>query len=153
VDRWFSGAFVYHLPQSFFADLYSPFASDFQRVSHLFGLELTPDVLWELTPWSWAVDWFSNVGDVIHNVSAWANDGLVMKYGYIMEYSFVQDTYTFVGPTNVVGGFAGRPPNLTLVVETKVRKKANPFGFGLTMSGLSTVQKSILAAVGLSRLK
>lgn len=153
VYRWFSGAFVYHLPQSFFASMYTPFAADFQTAQKLFGLELTPDVLWQLTPWSWAVDWFSNVGDVIHNASAWANDGLVMKYGYIMEHSRVQDTYTYTGPTNIRGGSAARPPDLTLVSETKKRKAANPFGFGLTMSGLSPVQKSILAAVGFSRLK
>jgi len=153
VNRWFSGAFIYHLPQTFFAELYSDHAAQFQTVERLFGLELTPDVLWELTPWSWAVDWFSNVGDVIHNANAWASGGLVMKYGYIMEHSIVHDTYTFVGPTNIVGGSTVRPPALELVVETKQRRKATPFGFGLTMGGLNATQKSILAALGLSRLR
>jgi hypothetical protein len=152
VNRWFSGAFVYHLPQTFFARMYAPFAADFQSKSHLFGLELTPDVLWELTPWSWAVDWFSNVGDVIHNANAWANNGLVMKYGYIMEHSIVRDTYTWSGPSRVYGGQNLIPPPYTMVTETKVRRKANPFGFGLTMGNLSFLQKSILAAVGLTHL-
>lgn len=151
---WFSGGFVYHLGRSFFSSLYSPFASEFQAKSHLFGLELTPDVLWEITPWSWAVDWFSNVGDVIHNASAWLQDGLVMKYGYIMEHTYAADTYTYVGPTNLNDpSVTARPTPLNLVCETKVRRVANPFGFGLSMSGLSTLQKAILAAVGLSRLR
>jgi len=153
VYRWFSGAFVYHLPQTFFAELYTPFASKFQVLRRLFGLELTPDVIWELTPWSWAIDWFSNAGDVLHNAGAWANGGLVMKYGYIMEHSIVRDTYTYVGPANLIDGPATIPPPVTLVVETKQRKAANPFGFGLTLDGLSTLQKSILAAVGLTRLR
>jgi len=153
VERWFSGAFVYHLPKTFFSELYSPFADKFQVYRKVFGLELTPDVLWELTPWSWAADWFSNAGDVIHNVGAWSNGGLVMKYGYIMEHTYVRDTYTFVGPTNLNGGEYQRPPDTVLVSETKMRRRANPFGFGLTMGGLSTLQKSILTAVGLTRLK
>jgi len=152
-ERWFSGAFVYHLPQTFFAELYIPFADQFQVFRKILGLELTPDVLWELTPWSWAVDWFSNVGDVIHNTNSWINDGLVMKYGYIMEHTIVHDTYTFVGPTNTVFSPLIRPPDVHLVTETKLRQAANPFGFGLTMDGLSTVQKAILAAVGLTRLR
>jgi len=152
VSRWFSGAFVYHLPWSFFQDLYTPFAADFQTARRLFGLELTPDVLWELTPWSWAVDWFSNAGDVIHNIGAWANGGLVMKYGYIMEHSLVRDTYTYVGPTNIIGGSYARPHPMILTSEAKVRRVANPFGFGLSMNSLTGVQKSILAALGLTRL-
>jgi len=154
VDRWFSGAFVYHLPQTFFAGLYTPFAADFQVARRLLGIDLTPDVLWELTPWSWAVDWFTNAGDVIHNAGAWANHGLVMKYGYIMEHSIVRDTYTFVGPTNQLGGGdSARPHPLVMTFESKLRRVANPFGFGLTMDALSGVQKSILAALGLTRLR
>jgi len=153
VRRWFSGAFVYHIPLTYFAGLNSKFASNWQVAESLLGLDLTPETLWELTPWSWAVDWFSDIGDVIHNVSAWANGGLVMKYGYIMEHSIVRDTYTYVGPTNLRGQSTLRPPDAVLVSETKLRRKANPFGFGLTMAGLTTYQKSILAALGLSRLR
>lgn len=153
VNRWFSGAFVYHLPQTFFAELYTPFAKEFQIYRKVFGLELTPEVLWEVAPWSWAVDWFSNVGDVVHNTSAWANNGLVMKYGYIMEHSIVRDTYTYVGLTRLKGDSTSRPPDLILTSESKLRRAANPFGFGLTLDGLTNLQKSILVAVGLSRLR
>lgn len=153
IDRWFSGAFVYHLPITFFGRLNSEFASKFQQYESMFGLELSPDVIWEIAPWSWAVDWFSNLGDVIHNAQTWANDGLVLKYGYIMEHSVVRDIYTYAGPTNVFGGSTARPADIILTSEAKVRRRANPFGFGLTMGNLSYLQKSILAAVGLTRLR
>ncbi|DAD51357.1 maturation protein, partial [ssRNA phage Esthiorhiza.2_41] len=154
VRRWFSGAFVYHLPQTFLQDVYTPFADDWQVARRLLGLDLTIETLWELAPWSWAVDWFTNVGDVLYNADAWASEGLVMRYGYIMEHSIVRDTYSYVGPTYIYGSsYEGRPSSVTLVSETKVRRQANPFGFGLTMGALSGTQKSILAAVGLTRLK
>jgi len=154
VRRWFSGAFVYHLPQTFLQEVYTPFASDWQVARRLLGLDLTVETLWELAPWSWAVDWFANVGDVLYNADTWASQGLVMRYGYIMEHSIVRDTYSYVGPTYIYGSsYAGRPSSVTLVSETKIRRRANPFGFGLTMGDLSNTQKSILAAVGLTRLK
>lgn len=154
VRRWFSGAFVYHLPHTFFAEVYTPFADKFQVYRKVLGLELTPETIWQLAPWSWAIDWFTNVGDVISNASTWALDGLVMKYGYVMEHSIVRDTLTYVGPIPYRDrSCSQRPPDVTLVSEAKLRRAANPFGFGLTMEGLTALQKTILAAVGISRMR
>jgi hypothetical protein len=115
----------------------------------VFGLELTPELVWELSPWSWAVDWFSNVGEVVHNITAFAQNGLVMRYGYVMEHSMIRDTYAFSGET----GFNSPVvvPTLTLVSETKVRRQANPFGFGVDWKGLNPFQLSIAAALGLKK--
>jgi len=117
----------------------------------LFGLSLSPDTLWQLAPWSWAVDWFANTGDVLHNVSAYANQGLILRYGYIMEHTVVRDTYSCGNPvTN--GLWNGRPiAPITFVTETKVRRRANPFGFGVSWNALSPFQTSIVAALGISR--
>jgi len=111
--------------------------------------EITPETLWDLTPWSWAVDWFSSFGDVLHNVGDWAKDGLVMKYGYVMEHSSVTDAYTWAGPS----GFISRvnPTPLTVVSETKQRRKATPFGFGLTWSAFTKRQAAILVALGITK--
>lgn len=146
-ERWFSGAFTYYLPKGY--NSRSEMSRRAFMIKHMLGLRLTPDVAWELAPWSWAVDWFTNVGDVLHNITAFASNGLVMRYGYVMEHSMIRDTYAFSGET----GFT-RPmtvPTLTLVAETKVRRKANPFGFGITWGGLSPFQLSIAAALGLSK--
>jgi len=150
VHRWFSGSFTYYAPAQMFADTLSGHA---QVAKRMLGLDLTPDLLWELAPWSWAVDWFSSTGAAISNLSALASDGLVMRYGYIMEHTRVQDTYTLIGSTKFSSGYTGRPAPLVFISETKIRRRANPYGFGLTMAGLNGRQKSILAALGLSRLR
>jgi len=115
----------------------------------LLGITLTPDTLWNLAPWSWAVDWFSNAGDVVSNISDWAVYGLVLRYGYIMEHTIVRDTYTRT-PTglNVSGGATS---SITLVTETKIRRRADPFGFGLSGVALNATQQAILTALGISR--
>ena len=148
VRRWFSGAFTYH------AGIESP---AFNRLmgchdsaQHLLGLELTPDTLWNLAPWSWAADWVSSLGAVISNLTDYQQFGLVMPYGYLMEHSIVSDTYYWSGPTGLVDKSI-KPTSITLVTETKLRRKANPFGFGLTWKSLSDQQTSILAALGISR--
>lgn len=145
--QWFSGAFTYYLPSDYGSR--NAMARHALEAKKLLGLSLTPDVVWNLSPWSWAVDWFTNTGDVIDNVTDWIVDGLVMRYGYIMEHSIVKDTYTLRPSGNYTG--KTRVPPLTFVTETKQRKRANPFGFGATFDGLTTRQNAILLALGLTR--
>lgn len=145
--QWFSGAFTYYLPSDY--DSRNSIRGLASKAEHLLGTSLTPEVLWNLTPWSWAVDWFANTGDVIHNVQRFAGGGLVMRYGYMMEHTIVTDIYTYTG-TPLQGAGAVMPSPLILVTETKVRRGANPFGFGLSWNGLSSFQASILAALGIT---
>jgi hypothetical protein len=147
--RWFSGAFTYYLPTGYDArkrmDRMALFADE------IVGLELSPEVLWNLAPWSWAVDWFSNFGDVISNISSFATDGLLLRYGYMMEHTIVSDTYTRATSNLFREGGGPLDSFVTLVTETKMRRKANPYGFGISWNGLSAFQLSILAALGISR--
>jgi hypothetical protein len=145
--RWFSGAFTYYLPTGYDS------RSTMDRIALLsdrFGLHLTPNLVWELGPWSWAVDWFSNTGDVIKNISNIATYGLILRYGYIMEHTTVSDTYTQKGAIDNNGRPFPIDP-ITLVTETKKRRQANPFGFGVSWDGLTDFQASILAALGISK--
>lgn len=113
----------------------------------LYGVAPTPDVLWNLAPWSWAVDWFANIGDVIENASNALLYSQVLRYGYVMETTTVTDTYTLESPN-----FKGGSRFITsLETITKKRVKASPYGFGLTWDGFNTYQLSILAALGISR--
>jgi hypothetical protein len=150
VRRWFSGAFTYH--SNVAADPASLNRLDgmSQDADHLLGVDITPETLWNLAPWSWAADWVSSMGDVISNLQDHIQYGLVMPYGYLMEHSIVRDTYFWDGPTTLK---ADRivPSPITLVSETKLRRKANPYGFGLTWDELSSRQQSILAALGITR--
>nr|QDH89572.1 MAG: hypothetical protein H4BulkLitter24272_000003 [Leviviridae sp.] len=144
--QWFSGAFTYHLPK----DTGDGLVAHAEQAIRLFGLDLDPEVLWNLAPWSWAADWFASTGDVIHNVSSWSSDGLVMKYGYIMEHTIVRDTYRFMGRTGYKSAVYPQP--VSLVTEVKLRRRATPFGFGVSWGSLSNRQKAIVAALGVSRV-
>jgi len=148
IQRWFSGAFTYCIPETLGTQLLGHKATALK----LMGVELTPEVLWELTPWSWAVDWFSNLGSLITNLTSLAFDGLVVRYGYVMEHSIVRDTYIHIGPTGLKDPSAFCEPYV-FVTETKLRRRATPFGFGLDLSFLTNRQRAIMAALGLSRIR
>jgi hypothetical protein len=145
--RWFSGAFIYYLDTNLPG--MNAWERDLQRLNKLYGVKITPEVVWNLTPWSWAADWFGNTGELLHNVSQFAQDGLVMPYGYMMETSTVKATYRM----RDVALFGLTIPDLTQEFTTtvKLRRRATPFGFGLDFDSFSPFQLSILAALGLSK--
>jgi hypothetical protein len=146
--RWFSGAFEYFLPPDFYR------LSDFDKhvflAEKLLGIQLTPDVVWNVAPWSWAVDWFTTAGNVVHNVSQMLADSLVVRYGYVMEHVIASDTYYQLPPTGFYARQGAAAP-LSVVVETKQRRKAYPFGFGTLLTELTDRQKAIIAAIGSTR--
>lgn len=137
---WFAGAFRYYVPVG--SSARDSFIRAEEEADKLLGLRLTPEVVWNLAPWSWAVDWFSNAGDVFHNISALGHDGLAMQYGYIMH-----ESKSTVAVNNLALG-CSKVTN----VKYCQRQNATPFGFGLNLStDLSVKQKAIIAALGLSR--
>lgn len=149
---WFSGAFTYRALTPERNDVLGSIERKYREVNHLLGLRVTPDVAWNLMPWSWLVDWKTNVGDVLHNISMFQTDGLVMVRGYVMVELVTTKTTVCTG-----GSFRNwnsiDVPNHPVVITTseKFRRAANPFGFGITPGSLSSRQWSILAALGLSK--
>jgi len=152
--QWFSGAFTYYLPSWYDSDS----ERDRRRLmAKLFGAEPDIATVWQLAPWSWAVDWFSNAGSYIKNLQSLLAYGTILRYGYMMETTTVTDTFTASGPYSSVGmaGLSQPYPYVapvTLRVTTKKRVAASPFGFGLTWDSLSSVQKAIVAALGITRV-
>jgi hypothetical protein len=146
---WFSGAFTYHLPLGWGSRFGLVDAA--AKAGPLLGIELTPEVVWNAVPWTWALDWVSNIGDCISNTSDMLTDGLVIKYGYTMEHYVRSRTYYYggAGKYKPVGGIVVSP--VTIFIETKSRKKASPFGFGLDWSSFTPRQLAITAALGLTR--
>lgn len=145
---WFAGGFTYYLPSDY--ESRTAWQKKLYLARQLLGLEITPETLWNLTPWSWAADWFTNIGDNMHNISSFASDGLVLRYGYLMEHTIIKDTYTATG--YILNGYGSTPLQLQLITEVKKRRRATPFGFGVDKGSLTTRQLSILAALGISRL-
>jgi hypothetical protein len=149
VRKWFVGAFTYTLPSR--GSSWQGIYEHGSNADKLFGTALDPDVLWELAPWSWAVYWVSNTGDVIHNINNLILGGLVMRYGYMMEEKTIKTTNRIVG-ASYSDTFLNSVPPSTLIQVSKVRRPANPFGFGLTWEGLSPTQLAIAAACGITHL-
>ncbi len=143
---WFSGAFTYHVPID--DTQLGKVMSAYVMMDNLYGTAITPEVVWNLTPWSWATDWFANTGDVLANVSSSLVYGQVLKYGYLMEQTTVIDRFSCRSDT-----FRGGEGPYSAVVKSihKRRIKANPFGFGVDFGELNAYQLSILAALGMSR--
>ncbi len=145
---WFSGAYTYH---------YDPAAlSEASRIATqarlLLGLKIDPEVLWNLAPWSWLVDWFVNIGPVLHNLSAFSQDGLVLRYGYLMHHHTRRTEITHHGITLPRGGdFPRGNRSAAFRLESKRRIRATPYGFGLTFGGFTVRQFAILAALGITR--
>jgi hypothetical protein len=140
---WFEVDYQYYLPTGGSTnDKIRRFGSYARK---LLGVRLTPEVLWNLAPWSWAADWVANTGDVIHNISAIGTDGLVIRNGYIMCHT--------QRITVDHGRFNGTGPDCfhTRVEESKTRRPATPYGFGTSYDGLSNRKKAILVALGMSR--
>lgn len=145
---WFSGAYTYYYAQG--SDLWSRLRRIEQQGNRLFGLRLSPELAWELAPWSWAADWVTNAGDVIRNISAFSRDGLVLRWGYMMCHMTITDTYQ-IRYRLYPGGT--RTATQTFKTTVKKRVRATPYGFGLdpNWSDLSSRQLAILGALGMSR--
>lgn len=148
-DTWFSGAFTYHIPDG---DGYiDKMRRKSQELDLMLGLSLTPESIWNASPWTWLVDWFVNAGDVITNISNMLDDGLVMHYGYVMEKSIWKYSYTQQGyPPR--GYSMGTTHSLDYDLVIKQRRRATPFGFGLNPLSFSKKQLAILAALGITRV-
>jgi len=130
-----SGVFTYHL-----GDI--PPTPAYLRLK-LLGLIADEALMWEATRWSWLVDWFSNLGDIISNIEANLRDRVVSLYAYsqrrvVREYRFTCSN-----------GFYRA--SVTRVFDTKCRRKIDPFGLATEVS-LSDLQLGILVALGLQRV-
>lgn len=139
---WFSGAFRYHVPLG--SDFYSKALRYESHANRLLGTRITPEVVWNIAPWSWLGDWFGNTGDVLHNISALGTDGLCMQYGYAMRSKTLEQFDTVhTGPL--------RGSSMVTTSVAKQRIHATPYGFGKTPASLSKRQIAVLAALGMSR--
>lgn len=123
----------------------------------LLGLKLTPEVIWELTPWSWMIDWFSNIGTIVSNVSTLGFTNAILNYAYSTLRYRATTSYRGVRPAQLT------PPNYAGIYswsgniifqeeyDMKVRMAASPFGFSVATPDLSVGQWGILSSLGLAR--
>lgn len=137
---------------------YLPGASDnivwkLKTIATLYGLKPTPGAIWKVMPWSWLVDWFSNTGDILSNLDSDMDARLAADWFYVMR----ETKSTQVTQQN--GHFYGLnldpiPYSCSTTQEAthKSRIVGDPFGWATAASSLSSMQLSILGALGVSRL-
>lgn len=125
----------------------------------LLGARPNLALIYELMPWSWMIDWVSNVGEVIQYHLGPQVSEFVIDYAYLMRH--VQKDITYSMPTyqtefsSQKGSEIWDIPGLQARerFETKERIVSSSFGFGLTPSGFSSKQWAILAALGVSKTR
>jgi len=144
---WFSGAFSYLLTGD--EQVYEKSARFAQLANRLLGVRPDITLLWELTPWSWLADWFTNIGAVINLNNDILNDNLVVRYGYLMRESVYTIAWQHDGVPFYQGGSG--PFSTFYKVVRKERVRATPYGFGFDLTTLSASQLAILASLGLTK--
>jgi len=156
---WFVGKYRYYIPDI------DTVQWTRRMTATLFGVRITPEVVWELLPWSWLADWFGNIGDVVSNASDPGVDNLTADYAYVMR--TVSDITTVEASASWKGVKTSPPAtNPTFYKDipagsvsasarshtiTKTRSIGSPFGFGATFDSLSNYQVGVAAALGISR--
>jgi hypothetical protein len=146
-STWFSGCYTFEYDPGNLTEI-SRIAT---QARLLYGLELNPEVLWNLAPWSWLVDWFANVGPLLNNVSAFQNDQLVLRYGYVMD-RHKRDLIQGVEVNrNHPGNILPESYTEQHSCEWKSRAQATPYGFGVASSSFTLRQWAILSALGITR--
>jgi hypothetical protein len=137
---WFAGAFSYYFPRA--REGLSVLSTYLDEL----GAGVNVDTVYNLLPYTWLMDWFGNFGDVLFNISYFFDNSQVLNYGYLMRTSELTHRYEFTSAST--GGISQQD----FTVVRKLRIKASPFGFGLSESDFTDFQKSILLALGISRV-
>lgn len=141
----FVGAFTYYIDP--ILDSLGSGGVAFNNAQHLLGLTADANTIWQLTPWTWLIDWFVNLGDCISLSNRIQDKSLVLRYGYLLRESEEKTTLT-VDRFTVKNGATYRDIRTDSVIKRKVRIRSTPYGFGLSTGSFSATQWAILAALG-----
>lgn len=144
---WFSGAFSH----SSWSPTVNAKLNELLRTMENYGALPNAERIWQLVPWSWLVDWFTNMGSILTNISYLGHGGLRLLYGYVMAETTTTVTYTWTG----LFGYPPKPVSTSMTTTEVVKQRwaASPYGFGLEFGDLSWSQKAILAALGITRTR
>jgi len=149
---WYEGQFKYYRPQ-FDAGLESgyPTLRKLRQMATILGADLNATTVYRVTPWTWLVDWFVNVGENIQSFEDLATDSVAAKYAYIMRSTYDRFEYRVQFKSQ-----SGQTIEAKWYKACSVKRRIpadSPFGFTLLGNGLSSFQLTIMAALGLSGSK
>lgn len=124
-----------------------------KMLARIYGARPSPAVVYNAIPWTWLIDWFTNLGDVVDNLDAGVADRLAADYCYVMR------TKKTIREVEASGKFRRKDgsqfsvsASSTAEAFIKTRHRGDPFGFGENRNDLSPTQLAILGALGLSRI-
>jgi len=123
------------------------------------GLVDDPSILWELTPWSWLVDWASNIGASINNAHTLSplSGRHSVDYAYFTTQLVESRVETITKQTLLSYSQYNRSrvirPSSDFTTVSRTRSRATPFGFGTQLGSISAAQFAILVALGLARYR
>lgn len=149
VDTWFSGSFTYVLPE--LPGVSGRFERYLVEMDRLLGIDLDSSAAWQLSPWSWLVDWFIDVSAQMDVISVNYDSNLVLNYGYAMQQTERSVVHKVVFKNDPALGSTWI--NTAMRSRSQRRIRANPYGFVLQTDGefWNAYRLAILGALGLSR--
>lgn len=114
----------------------------------LAGARPSPSNIYKSIPWSWAIDWMTNIGLHVDYYSDMLVDSVACQYLYVMKTATRKRRYVQHLPFH-----AG---SIDLVFERRIVSKqrqegVGPYGFSLTWDQLTPRQLAIAGALGISR--
>jgi hypothetical protein len=118
------------------------------RAVKIYGLEVNPYHIWQATPWTWLVDWVTNIGSYIQRMSDSLEDQVAAAYFYITAHKTVERTFTVKLP------FAAGLKTLSFVRSYTAKQRVSadsPYGFRTSWDSLSPERLAILGALGITR--
>ncbi len=142
--RWYSAGYSYYVDESSLRGM----AGWLEKSNYLYGWKPDYSAMYNLTAWSWLLDWFTNTGDVIDNISMYVRDPSLVRWAYIMEETSVTVELSQPCMDNA-GVFRNAQASYKTVL--KKRRKVNPLYWGLKREALNARQLSILAALGMTK--
>lgn len=140
--RFYHPAFDITLPD------YTSAWKQVMRYRKIYGLTISPYHVWQSTPWTWLVDWVSNLGAFVERMSDTLEDQVAAAYFYITSRRTVRRRLEINLPWH--DGLQ------TLSFERSYRSKQrvsadSPYGFSLSWDALTPRRLAILGALGITR--
>jgi hypothetical protein len=145
-EVWYAGAFRYYVPESM-----SIFERKFTEWNRVYGIGLDPASMWNLFPFSWMTDWFTNGEDSLRHLFIQSSEGATQEYGYVMCYTTKVITVEWRGMLSVGNTFVPRTITSTISYEIKQRERVSPFGVQYRNADFTPRQLAILAALGIAK--
>jgi len=145
---WYAGSFKYYRPEFDRSLTMNENVRAGRQFLTLAGANINPVLLYKVTPWTWLIDMFANVGGNIQAAQDIATNAVASRYMYLMREVFDRYEYTSTHrlPNTVITGISYQEVRVKRRVEAE-----SPFGFTLPVGGLSDMQLAILGALGIAR--